>query len=71
MHHFVPARDELLYGKTAAHGRLVPYQVGQPCLHWAAAIESADDERRLLAFFTDQSAAESPVEEKACLPGRR
>ena len=71
MRHFIPARDELLYGKHIAQGRLVPYQLGQPCLHWAAAIESADDERRLLAFFTDQSASESPVPAEAPGPDRR
>ena len=52
MERFIPAHDDWLFTDTrsldALGGRLVPYQVGMPCLHWEAVIETPDGEERVL-----------------------
>ena len=60
MQHFIPERDELLFA-PAPIGKLVPYRIGLPCLHWEAAIVDADNEDRIIKVLTseDEEAARS------------
>ena len=66
MERFIPAHDDWLFTDAGAldalGGRLVPYQVGMPCLHWEAIIETPDGEERLLRSIRDRVSGHRPAE---------